>query len=388
MRAQVHGAVDPGYESVLDAFRTNFDEGNEVGASFAAVRNGRCVVDLWAGRTDKQGRPWERETIQLIFSGTKGLVALCMIVLMDGGALDPNSRVNRYWPEFGKPNVLVRDVLSHRARLPGVDKPLTLEMVVDDEEMARILAGQGISTDPRAEFCYHALTFGWLCGELVRRITGCSIGKFFRKYIAEPLKLDIWIGLPWDQEQRVADLELAPEWATFEPFLHRRALSEDAFIRSIWGNPEGIFAREGFPWNRRELRGGEIPGANAVGSARAVAMLYSHLANGGKPLVKESTLRLATQTWSDGFDVVSGERRRFGAGFQLQTELASLGRPSDAFGHGGAGGSIHGAWPKYGLGFSYAMNLMRSGPIAVSRTTRLLETLFSSVSAPEGGDSA
>ena len=183
------GYVAPGYEPVREAFERNFAERGELGAAFAAFRNGEPVVDLWGGIADRaSGRPWREDTLQLIYSGTKGLVALCVLMLIDRGKLRLDDPVNRHWPEFGKPEILVRHIVSHTARLPGIDTPITVADLHDDRRMAAILAAQAPNPDPRAALCYHALTYGWLCGELVRRVDGRSVGRFFAEEVAGPLR--------------------------------------------------------------------------------------------------------------------------------------------------------------------------------------------------------
>jgi CubicO group peptidase (beta-lactamase class C family) len=359
---QPGGYAAPAFEGVTAEFARNFAEREEVGAAFAAVRDGETVVDLYGGLADRAaGRPWTNDTLQLIFSGTKGLVAVCMLLLLEGGGLDLDASVARYWPEFGKESVRVRDVVSHTARLPGIDVPIGLDAYPDFARMVGLLAAQEQSDDPRAAFCYHALTYGWLCGELVRRVDGRSIGRFFADEVAEPLGLELWIGLPEEREPRVSTLELNEGWPT-RPHHTARRQAEDGLTRSIWGNPP-TFDREAFPWNRRDYHAAEIPGANAIGTARSVARLYACLARGGEldgvRLLSEESVRLGRTELSRGRELVVDSPQAFGVGFQLQTEELPFGPPEDGFGHGGAGGSSHGAWPGLRVGFSYAMNGMR-----------------------------
>ncbi len=374
----IGGFVAPGYETVADAFGENFAGRGELGAAFAAFRGGEAIVDLWGGIADPaSGRAWQEDTLQLIFSGTKGMAAVCVLALIDRGKIDLEDPVSRYWPDFGKPGIRVRDIVSHRARLPGIDTPIAVADLIDDRRMAAILAAQAPSPDPRAAFCYHALTYGWLCGELVRRVDGRSIGRFFAEEVAAPLGIEFWIGLPAGEEARVSMLALAPDWAATRPRT-TADYDRDPLLKSVWGDPE-IFDRATFFWNEPAVHRAEIPGANGIGTARAIARIYACLADGGAPLVSEATMRLGRETLSEGYDILHEEERRFGVGFQLQTGDGNYGPPPDAFGHGGAGGSIHGAWPSLGIGYSYAMNLMRDTERPDPRQKALLDALHRSV---------
>jgi CubicO group peptidase (beta-lactamase class C family) len=366
----IGGFVSPGFAGVAAEFERNFAERGEVGAAFAVVVDGELVADLWGGWADaRERRPWGPDTLQVIFSGTKGLVAVCVLLCIQRGVLDLEQSVCRYWPEFGKESIRVRDVVSHTARLPGVETPVAFDELLDSPRMAAHLAGQAQSTDPRAKFCYHALTYGWLCGELVRRVDGRSIGRFFTDEVADPLGLELWIGLPSTLEDRVSTIELADHWPATAP-VDERAFERDPLLRSIWGNPP-TFARESFAWNDAAYHAAEIPGVGGIGTARDVARLYAGLDR----LLTTETLGVATTTLSEGCDEAHGVQRRFGVGFALQSEGSSLGPPNDAFGHGGAGGSIHGAWPSRRVGFSYAMNLMRDDEPADPRAEALLTAL-------------
>jgi CubicO group peptidase (beta-lactamase class C family) len=379
----VQGFVSSGFEAVAEAFEENFRHRGELGAAFAAVAGGELVVDLWRGTADRYThRPFDRDTLQVVFSGSKGFVAVCMLILIDRDLLDLEASVARYWPEFGKPGIRVRDVVGHTARLPGIEARISIDELTDDRKMSALLAAQAQSADPRAALCYHALTYGWLCDELVRRVDGRSIGRFFAEEIARPLDLDLWIGLPADQERRVATLELSPEWGKSE-HLDRSSYARDPLMRIAWGNPE-VFGADSFPWNRPDFHRAEIPGANAVGTARSIARLYGCLAEGGRPILSEKAVGFGRQTLSEGFDQLNDEYRRFGVGFALQTETSALGPPPDAFGHSGAGGSMHGAWPTQRVGYSYAMNLMRDGVRPDPRNKALLDALYQAVTGRAG----
>lgn len=377
----VAGRVAAGFEGVAEAFQANFDELGEVGAAFAAYRDGEVVVDLWGGIADTdQATSWSSDTAGLIFSGSKALVAVCLWLLIDCGALDPDAPVARYWPEFGaagKSMVTVAEVASHRARMPAVRTPLSERDVLDPVYVASVLAGQAQEEDPRARFVYHPLTYGWLCAELVRRIDGRMIGDFFAAEVAGPLGLDLWIGIDPSVEPRVARLEYAPGYG--ENLILDPA---DDLQAAVLGNPDAFPASD-LPWNRPAWRQAQIPAGNGIGTARSIARLFGCLACGGQidgvRLLQESTLVLATRQLVAADDPFLPYPLVFGIGMALQTRLKVFGPPSTAFGHTGAGGSVHGAWPGRRVGFSYVMNQMRDSQLVDPRPGRLLQALYDAV---------
>jgi CubicO group peptidase (beta-lactamase class C family) len=378
----VSGFVAPGFSVVADEFERNFSERGELGAAFAVVIDGEPVVDLWGGLADDASpTPWERDTLQLVFSGTKGFVAVCLLWLIERGFLDLDEPVCRYWPEFaahGKDRVRVRELVSHTARLPAVETPLAESDLTDPQRLASLLAGQEQARDRRADFVYHALTYGWLCGELIRRIDGRSVGELFADEVAAPLDLELWIGLPAEFEERVSTLQYGPEW-------HRHSAAaaaghaKDDLVRPIAENPPFLPAGH-IPWNTRAFHAAEIAGAGAIGTARSIARLYGCLARGGEidgvRILRSTTIDLGRAQISRGLDPYSTELMAFGVGFALQTERRPFGPPADAYGHGGAGGSAHCAWPSHRVGISYAMNQMRNDPAGDPRSEALLRALF------------
>lgn len=372
---EVSGRVAPGLEEVTREFERNFAVRGESGAAFAVVHDGELVVDLWAGIADRATqRPWRSDTLAGIFSGTKGLVAICVLMLLERGELELDASVSAYWPEFGKEVIRVRDVVAHTAQLPGIDTPVTFEQFTDDRYMASLLATQKMSKDPRAAFTYHGLTYGWMCGELVRRVDGRSIGQFFQEEVAEPLDLELWIGLPEAHEPRVATLELEETWPA-SPLFNPARMEGDSLVRSIYGNPP-IASRAGFPWNRRDYHAAEIPAAGAVGTARSIASLYGNL----ERVLRPATIELGRTTLSERWDPLLEGPGRFGVGFQLATSLGELGPVPEAFGHGGLGGSTHGCWPVQRIGFSYAMNRMKDDEDSDPRGPALLGALYRALS--------
>jgi len=364
--------VAPGFGQVADEFGRNFTVRGDLGAAFAVIRDDEVLVDLWGGIADRAtARPWTADTLQILFSGTKGLVAACLLLLMERGQLTLEAPVARYWPEFaaaGKADVAVRDLVTHAVGLPGLEVPVTWQEATDARRMAVLLAAQPRSRDPRATRTYHAVTFGWLCGELVRRVDGRRIGQFFAEEIALPLDLELWIGLPADLEARVSTVELAPTWTSVAD----ERLALDPLRRAIENPPR--YQPGSFPWNEPDWHAAEVPSSNGIGTARSVARFYDRL----DQLLSPATMRLGSTVLSSRHDPLMERTTSFGVGFQLQTDALTLGPEPGAFGHGGAGGSVHGRWPRQRLGFSYAMNLLRDDP-GDMRAAALLTALYNCV---------
>ncbi|MEN3284300.1 MAG: hypothetical protein V7607_5440 [Solirubrobacteraceae bacterium] len=385
-KRKAEGFVARGFERVLEEFQRNLDERGELGAAFAATRDGEPVVDLWGGLArDAPAKHWSRDSLQVIFSGTKGLVALCLLMQIDRGLIDPDAPVSDYWPQFAaarKERIRVCEVASHRARLPGIRALLTLDDVLDSERMASWLAEQPQESDPRAAATYHPLTFGWLCAELIRRVDGRSVGAFFAEEVAGPLGLDLWIGLPDRLEARVTTLRCAEGWCA--ELLDEKRVARDELLRRVWANPPCLRAADRLPWNTRAFHAAQIPGAGAIGTARSIARLYGCLAQGGQiggiRLVSESVLQRARVCLTSRRDPLTGDLDAFGLGFALQTSSHPFGPAADGFGHTGAGGSVHGAWPAARVGFSYCMNHLRDDVAVDPRPQALLHALHASLS--------
>jgi CubicO group peptidase (beta-lactamase class C family) len=353
------GRVEPGFEGVADAFARTL-EGSRGGAAFAAVADGELVVDLWGGAADEDGEtPWSERTIALLFSGTKGLVATCMLLLVERGLLDLDAPVSGYWPEFaaaGKEGVLVRHVLAHTAGVPGLRASFTPDDVLDGERMAAAVAAEAPFWPPGTRLAYHAVTFGTLCGELIRRVDGRSAGRFFAEEVAAPLGLDVWIGLPLELEPDVATLVRAPDWG-----ITYLGEGPEPLLAALYGD---LHSGSGFRANEPAFHRAEVPAANGIGTARSVARLYGCLARGGEidgvRLLSPANAELAHRELSRDLCAVTRRPYAYGAGFELQTELRRFGPAADAFGHTGSGGSTHGAWPSRRVGFSYLMSELRS----------------------------
>ena len=381
----VHGSWSPGFEWVRESFAKGLAE-DEVGAACAVYQHGRLVVDLWGGFADREAeRPWERDTAALVFSSTKGVTAALVHRLAERGALDLEAPVARYWPEFAardKERITVRDVLTHRAGLAAVDADLSLDDVLAWDPVCAAIAAQAPNWEPGTEHGYHARTYGWILGEVVRRVTGQSLGAYFAAEVARPLGLDFWIGLPAEIEPRVAKLYPAPEPADPE---QRAALAafmgSDTLLGRVLTGPSGLFSY-GDMWNTRALHVAEMPSSNGIGTARALARFYAALIGevDGVRLLSAEALAAATATRADGPDRVLRLPMHFGSGFMLAPTLCAD-APDTAFGHPGAGGSLGFADPAKGLAFAYVMNQMQLGVVGDPRAERLVSAVYASLSA-------
>jgi CubicO group peptidase (beta-lactamase class C family) len=380
----VHGEAAPGLDVVVEEFRRNLRERDELGAAFAAVVDGRVVVDIWGGVANRQtAAPWRSDTIVPVFSGTKGLVSTCLLILLERGQVQLDAPVCEYWPEFAehdKDKILVRHIVSHQAGMPGVTTPVTVLEATDHQYMARLLADQSPITPPGMFHAYHALTMGWLCGELVRRVDGRSVGRFFAEEVAQRLRLDAWIGLPEEFEPRVARLARRPDFAA----PGTGSAEDDPLGWSIWANPPRYLGDE-LAANMRAWHAAEVPAASGIADARSMARLYGCLARGGTldgvGLLAPDTLVAATTRLASGRDPYMGTEVAYSAGFQIQSDDMPFGVPRDAFGYGGVGGSLHGCWPSLKTGFSYAMNLLAPVGPTDSRATAVLNALHEALTA-------
>jgi CubicO group peptidase (beta-lactamase class C family) len=360
---EIHGHVANGFEPVRAAFAKNFAERDDIGACVCVYRHGEPVVDLWGGVADRAtGAPWARDTIVTVFSMTKGVTAIAINLLVQRGLIDPDAPVAHYWPEFaaaGKSAITVGTALSHQAGLPRIDRPLTRAEALSWHPVVDAIAAQKPIWEPGSQHGYHMRTFGWIAGELIRRVTGRTPGAFIREEIAEPLGVDFHVGLEAHHEPRVAPL--VTPGADYHAGIAK--LPADWLLTSIISGPSGHFHYDD-TWNTRELRAVELPSSNGVGNARAVARLYAHLIGsgvGGVRLLDEATMAAATTERTKGPDAVILVDTAFGLGFMLPPALPTPVGPR-SFGHGGAGGSASFADPDAGIAFSYAMNKMRFDP--------------------------
>jgi CubicO group peptidase (beta-lactamase class C family) len=385
-RAAIHGVCDSRLQGVRDAFAENFAQGAEVGATVAATVDGKLVVDLWAGHADAaRTRPWTRDTIVDIASSTKGLTTICAHRLVDAGLLDLEAPVARYWPEFaqaGKATIPVHFLLSHRAGLPAIDEHLPTEALYDWNRMTSALAAQKPWWEPGTRHGYHIFTFGYLIGEVVRRITGKSVGTYFREEVAEPLGLDCHIGLAAEHDARVAEfIAVPPPPAGQSDVLAALLKQAGPMVEKAHLNPPWTFADR----NTRAWRAAEIPAGNAHTTARALARVYGALACGGEVdgvrVMSAASIERARTVQDTGPDaVLFGLPTRFGLGFSLPSNGVGFGAASaSAFGCPGGGGSIGFADPEARVGFGYVMNQAQDAMPPDPRALRLIDALYASL---------
>ena len=385
----IQGTCSPRFVRVREVFAENFRSRDEIGAAVALTVDGEPVLDLWAGHADlARERPWQRDTIVNVYSTTKGLTALCLHRLVDEGKVDLDAPVARYWPEFaaeGKDELPVRHLLGHRSGLAAVRDVLPADSLYDWDAMVAALAAERPWWTPGSTHGYHAVTFGWLVGEVVRRVTGKGLGTYFRESIAEPLGMDFHIGLPDSEHARVAEMS--------QPSIPEPGMDALLLAMAILSDPEGLAARAFAnppalvrgP-NVPEWRRAEIPGANGHGDARSLARVYGALARGGSQdgvhvLSPASIARCHTEL-SHGVDLVLQTSTRFGHGFMLSqpgVEGGTFGPGARAFGHPGMGGSVGFADPDARIGFGYVMNRMGPHILLDPRATALIDAVYASL---------
>ncbi|HEY5834219.1 serine hydrolase domain-containing protein [Streptomyces sp.] len=382
----VQGSTEGGWEPVRDAFARNFSGRGERGAAVAVYREGRAVVDLWAGTVEYDGgAAWEERTAQTVRSATKGVAAACLLLLHQRGQLDLDAPVGAYWSEFkarGKERVTVRDVLAHRAGVPALDTPLTPAQALDGVSGPRAVAAQPPLFPPGAAHGYHAQTYSWLLGELVLRACGRTIGRFVADEIARPLGLDLWVGLPPEQAHRVGRIG---DIATPEPPAPGglRARTKQS-VHDAYADPASLtrraFAAITPPPDENDpaYRAGELAGSGGIATARALARFYAALIGdvdgGGRRLFVPATLTAARTVEAEGPDRVLVVNTRFGLGYMLHGPASPLLGPG-SFGHPGRGGSLAFADPATGIGFGYVTNGMQKNVTADPRAQALVRAV-------------
>jgi CubicO group peptidase (beta-lactamase class C family) len=375
----VSGFTDERFAGVREAFEENLRSGADLGASVAITLEGEMVVDLWGGWADEaRTKPWQKDTIVNVYSTTKTMTALTALLLADRGELDLDAPVARYWPEFaanGKASVKVSHLLSHSAGLAGWQEKITTPDLYDWEKATSMLAAQAPWWEPGAASGYHALTQGYLVGEVVRRITGKSLGTFFREEIAEPLDADFHIGHGPEHDHRISDLIPPPAGGDladgdFEP---------SEMMTNFLTNP-GL---DPLDTRTRAWRAAEIPAAGGHGNGRSIAEIHTLLANGGvakgKRLLSEAGARKALEPLISGDDLLFGMpvtfAHGFGIGSGLAGELGEAKRPDSIF-WGGYGGSLALIDMKARTSFGYAMNKMGLSTVGDERTAALAKGLW------------
>jgi CubicO group peptidase (beta-lactamase class C family) len=398
MDVSIGGHVEPGFGAVKEAFSQNFEDGHETGAAFCLHVDGRKVVDLYGGSFDHEapdsadGRPYDQDTLQLVFSSTKGATAACANLLEQRGELDVASPVSRYWPEFaqfGKEEIPVLFLLTHQAGLPALDARLSPAEVQAWEPVIAALEAQSPFWEPGTAHGYHALTYGWLVGELVRRITGRTVGTYFAEEIAHPLGLEFWIGLPAAQEHRVSPIigSVVPggQVAGRDGAGAGTSFSSTLLAQAL--NVAGAFSEPGWA-NGRAWHAAEVPAANGITNAASLSRLYAGLigtVEGGpaQPILTKDQVDRARTVHTFGADLVFASvgftmKQHIGQGFWVSSPFSAFGA-AGSFGHSGAGGSYGFADPENGLAVGYVMNQMSTGMTVDPRSRSLVRACYEAV---------
>lgn len=383
MTTPFSGTLAAGWESVREVFADNFASQGEVGAAVSIFHRGKCVVDLIGGFTDKTDSiPYSKDTLQLVFSTTKGIAAIALAMLVDRGLVDYDDLVVEHWPEFGqhgKDEATIAQLVSHQCGLYAVDGPLTIEEALDWNTITARLAATAPRWPIGTAHGYHALTYGWLIGEVIRRVDGRSPGRFVQEEIAEPLGVEMYIGLPAEQEPRVSDVttqrstkkesKVDPKIAAMiEKFMGPGTPAHDALSLG------GVFGDGAF--NQPRVRAAEIPAANGISNARSLATIYAATmqeVNGTQLLssaVRERAARTVTPENEPDKCLVLGTT--FGMGFMTSGPFVPMAGPG-SFGHPGAGGSVAFAQPSRELAFAYVMNAMSANLAGDFRSQALIK---------------
>jgi CubicO group peptidase (beta-lactamase class C family) len=366
----IRGFVDAGYGSVMDVFVANFLERGDLGAGCTVLVHGQVVVDVWGGLADlRTQRPWDHDTAAVMFSCTKGVLAICVYHLVDQGRLGLDEPISVYWPAFGehgKAHLTIRQAMSHRAGLPALDVDFTKDDVIAWDPVVRAIEAQRPLHSPASGFIYHALTYGWLVGEVIRRASGLTPGRYFREAIADRLDLRTWIGLPETARATVAWMEppLPDEDSDAARASARLAAEDRVVARSV--SMGGAFA---FPaddayvtFNDPAIQAAEIPGANGISSSESLARLYGACVTDieGPPLLSARSIDDALRVQSAGPQLtgVPDDGARWGTGFQLSSAPSQPMLGPGSFGHAGAGGQLAFADVDHGVGFAYLSNQM------------------------------
>lgn len=386
-KIQLHGRCDPRFSAVRKVFQSHFEQGREIGAGVAVTIDGKTVLNLWAGHADlNRTIPWQPDTLVNVFSCTKGVTAASVLRLVDQGLLDLDQAVALYWPEFarnGKEKITVRQVLSHRAGVPAISAPLAPEAILDWEVMVEAIAGQAPWWPPGTRHGYHARTYGWLAGELVRRVIGKSIGEYLHQEITGPLGLDFHIGLPDRLHPRVAFItKMPPPPPGVKPNLASVMVRQPESATAMAFTNPLLHKIAGGP-NSPAWRRAEIPSSNGHGTAEALARFYGILACGGRcdgyQLLTRERIEAARTEHSHGEDAVLLTPTRFGLGYMLPVPGNAMGPNDNAFGHPGMGGALGFADPEARIGFGYVMNRSQGYILIDDRPAALIEALYESL---------
>lgn len=366
----IHGSTDPRFAALRDAFASTFADGLELGAAVAMVLDGQPVADLWGGTADGAGRPWARDTLVNVWSTTKAISALALAMLADRGQLDMTRPAADYWPEFaamGKGAITMDQALSHQAGLDGLAGPMALDDAYDAATFARAVAEMAPLWPPGSRSVYHAFTLGALMAEPLRRIDGRSMGRFIAEEIAAPLAIEFHLGLPLDQDHRVAELAEGAGASDWLAFLRDCPYPHSALYPAIPATAP----------NTRTWRAAEIAGAGGHSDAISLARLFGGLAAGSSPLISDAGLAAALRPRFDGLDAVNQLPVSYAAGFRLHDPAFGPQACVNSFGHCGWGGSFAFADPGARLGFAFVTRNMLGFADGIDpRRARLLRAVY------------
>ncbi|HLZ72218.1 MAG TPA: serine hydrolase domain-containing protein [Dehalococcoidia bacterium] len=375
---EIHGVCDERFAAVREVMARNFEQGLDVGASVAVTLGGELVVDLWAGHADEaRTTPWERDTITNVWSTTKTMTALSALLLADRGAIDLHAPVAHYWPEFaaaGKSAVEVRHLMGHTSGLSGWQEPITVETLYDWEKATALLAAQAPWWEPGSASGYHAISQGYLVGEVIRRVTGQTVGQFFAAELARPLGADFHIGLDPSQFGRIANVIPPPplEVPNVDP--------NGVAMRTLANPPIDAAWSWTAPWRRAE-----IPAANGHGNARSVALVQAVLACGGevggRRFLSEKGCQTVFEQQAYGTDLVLGAPIRFGMGYGLNSPEMPIGANERVCFWGGWGGSLIVVDVDARLTVAYVMNRMGEGTLGDTRGAGVVAAAYASLAA-------
>ncbi|GAA1126036.1 serine hydrolase domain-containing protein [Arthrobacter flavus] len=380
----IHGSADERFASVRDAFAAAFAGRPRMGAALAVHHQGELVVDLWGGVADaRDSTPWTRDTSTVVFSCTKGIMSILIARLVEAGRLDYETPITDVWPEFsahGKGGITVGDALAHRAGVSAPRRSVSLEEALDWDIMTGLLAGQEPLWEPGSGYAYHALTHGWITGEIIRRVTGKMPGEYLAETLAGPLGAELRVGVPVDEQSNIAHLEAGE---SLRELVQMQIAAADPGVMD-WPN-HAMTLGEAFPqelvspssgFNRSDVRAGSFPGAGGIATARGLSAAWSSVIHDTATTrrLDPTVLKRATEAGSEGSPVFPAPAPwpRWGAGFQLDSEARHY-VSADGFGHDGAGGQVSFAEPDLGLSIAFVTNWMEAGDD--QRATRIVDEL-------------
>lgn len=392
----IQGTYDPKFEQVAEQFVENFTKNGELGASTAITIEGETVLDLWGGCAEKgTDRPWEKDTVSIVWSTSKGATAMAVHMLVTRGIIDLDAPVTKYWPEFGKKGkekITTRMILAHQTGISAISAPVKEKGFYDWNYMIKLIEEQDSFFEMEKVHGYAGLMFGFMLGEIVRRVTGKTIGTFIQEEISQPLNLDLWMGLPDPENHSIAKViypDPAPEGSPISDFYQKAA--DPSTVQALLFNCGGYFTPDANGYDTEEAYKAEIPAAGMITNARSLAKMFTPLALGGtykgKEYVDSDSLARMIRTASAALDDTLCIQVLFSLGFfksidnrnrePINSDSLIMGQ--SAFGHSGFGGSVGFADPEERMGFGYTMNQMGQGTLLNERGQGLVDAAYKSL---------